>query len=122
TIPGAPVVINALGCPAGPTAGNNTTVKLTSDVVIYANVFNFEPINSFTFTSSTTARHRLWFVTPDNVVNSVPDCQPGQGSFSVKNGFAINEPIDAMLYTPCAFEGKNGFTWRGQLYAGSYSH
>jgi hypothetical protein len=26
-----------------------------------------------------------------------------------------------MLYTPCAFDGNNGFTWRGQIYAGTTS-
>ena len=26
-----------------------------------------------------------------------------------------------MLYTPCAFQGKNGFVWNGQIYAGAFS-
>ncbi|KFF59023.1 hypothetical protein JF66_14290 [Cryobacterium sp. MLB-32] len=39
----------------------------------------------------------------------------------MKNGFTITAPIEALLYTPCAFNGNNGFSWRGQLIAGNPS-
>ena len=121
TIAGAPVIIDARGCAAGPTASNNSTVKLTSDVVIFANKFDFSAVNSLQFSSSTTAVHRLWFITPDTVSDVAPTCAGTQGDFVVKNGFSINVPIQALLYTPCAFRGINGFTWRGQIIAGNYS-
>lgn len=126
TVAGKPVIINALGCAGGPTATNNTTVKLTSDVVIFAQRFEFSAVNSLVFKSSSTAAHRIWFVTPDYVSGGTPSCltapaSQNQGNFAVKNGFEIANPIDAMLYTPCAFDGQNGFTWRGQVYSGAYS-
>ncbi|WP_035880983.1 hypothetical protein, partial [Cryobacterium sp. MLB-32] len=74
------------------------------------------------FSSSTSAVHTIWFITPDLLSNAQPTCTAlTQGDFSVKNGFTINSPIDALLYTPCAFSGVNGFTWRGQIIAGNYS-
>lgn len=126
TIAGKPLILNALGCSGGPTASNNTTVKLTSDVVIFGQVFDFSSVNSLVFQSATTAAHHIWFITPDYVAGGAPSCLrspavQNQGNFSVKNGFTISDPIDAMLYTPCAFEGFNGFEWRGQLYSGEYS-
>lgn len=122
TIAGKPVIINALGCLLGPTASNNTTVRLTSDVVIFANKFDFAGVNSLVFSSSTSAVHKIWFITPDLLSNAQPTCTPlTQGNFSVKNGFTISNPLEALLYTPCAFSGANGFNWRGQLVAGNYS-
>lgn len=126
TIAGKPLILNALGCVGGPTATNNTTVKLTSDVVIFAQQFDFSSVNSLIFESATTAAHNIWFITPDYVADGAPTCQrapaaQNQDSFRVKNGFTISDPIDAMLYTPCAFEGFNGFEWRGQIYSGEYS-
>lgn len=122
TLSGKPVIINALDCPAGPTASNNTTVKLTSDVVIFANKFDFSGLNSLEFASATSALHKIWFITPDTVSDAQPTCDAlTQGDFLVKNGFSINNPIEAFLYTPCAFGGFNGFSWRGQLIAGKYS-
>jgi hypothetical protein len=123
TAPGTPVIINALGCSGGLTTTNNTTVKLTGDVVIFADIFNFDAINSLVFTSSSTAAHRLWFITPDTGVadDNLPTCAPGQGNFTVNNSFEIQKPIAALVYTPCAFDGKNGFTWNGQVYAGQTS-
>lgn len=126
TVAGKPVIINALGCVGGPTASNNTTVKLTSDVVIFAQLFKFSSVNSLAFESATTAAHRIWFVTPDYIADNAPSCQrapaaQNQGNFAVMNGFTIADPLNAMLYTPCAFEGFNGFNWRGQIYSGEYS-
>jgi hypothetical protein len=126
TIAGKPVIINALGCPGGPTATNNTTVSLTSDVVIFAQQFDFASVNSLVFDSATSAARRIWFITPDYVAGGAPTCSrapaaQNQGDFSVKNGFTISDPLDAMLYTPCAFKGFNGFEWQGQIYAGEYS-
>ncbi|MDJ0334129.1 hypothetical protein QMG83_02710 [Salinibacterium sp. G-O1] len=123
TVSGYPVIINALGCSSGLSANNNTTVSLTSDVVIFANKFDFDGVNSLVFKSASSASYRLWFITPDNgpAGDKSPTCGSGQGPFTVKNGFEVNKPISALLYTPCAFEGKNGFTWNGQIYAGKYS-
>ena len=109
-----PVIINSLTlCPLGVKASGD--VNLTNDVVIFAQKFDF--INSVRFKSSTTAQHKLWFVTPDTVANGVPTCGMPQGNFSMKNGFTIAPTIDAMLYTPCRLEAMNSFEWRGQLYA-----
>lgn len=128
TVLGNPVIINALACPNGPTASNGTTVQLTSDVVIFGEKFGWDGVNSLSFASSSTAAHRIWFITPDYTVGNTPSCDSvaapaghAQGNFTVKNGFLISAPIEAFLYTPCAFEGKNGFTWDGQLYAGQQS-
>ncbi|MEO7146376.1 MAG: hypothetical protein ABIW81_04505 [Terrimesophilobacter sp.] len=124
TVSGYPLILNALACPAGITANNNTTVSLTSDVVIFANQFDFGGVNSLVFKSSSSASYRLWFITPDNgpAGDNSPTCGPTQGNFTVKNTFEVRAPISALLYTPCAFDGKNGFTWNGQIYAGQYSY
>jgi len=136
--PAQPVILNALGCvpnaasPPGATnsgvySENNQTVSLTSDVVIFANRFNFD-FNAVKFVSSTSALHRLWFITPDYGADSVPTCPVSavtphfQGDFTVGNNFEIGTNISALLYTPCAFNGVNGFEWRGQIYSGNYSH
>ncbi|TFD50759.1 hypothetical protein E3T46_10575 [Cryobacterium sp. Hh11] len=122
TSAGKPVIINALDCALGPTASHNTTVTLTSDVVIFANKFDFSGVNALQFSSSTSAVHKIWFITPDQLSNEQPTCTaPTQGNFTVKNGFSINSPVEALLYTPCAFDGANGFSWRGQVIAGNYS-
>ncbi|HEU0205765.1 MAG TPA: polymer-forming cytoskeletal protein [Pseudolysinimonas sp.] len=118
---GKPTIINALGCTNGIQVSNNTTFKLTSDVVIFAPVYNWGSINQLNFASSDTTAHRLWLMTPDNLTDAKPTCGSGEGDFAINNSFQIQAPISAMLYTPCAFNGKNGFVWRGQIYAGSYS-
>jgi hypothetical protein len=118
---GTPTIINALGCPNGIQVSNNTTFKLTSDVAIFAPVYNWGSINQLNFASSDTTEHRLWLMTPDNLTDAKPTCTSDEGAFAINNSFQIQSPIDAMLYTPCAFNGKNGFIWRGQIYAGSYS-
>ena len=132
--PGKSVIINMLACPGGPSASNNTSISLTSDVVIFAQQFNWASVNSLSFGSSNTSVHRLWFITPDYVSDLVPTCNRAaaapstQGDFAVKNSYAASEVfsttnlVQAMLYTPCAFVGKNGFTWNGQIYAGDYSY
>ena len=111
---GKPIIINALAlCPLGVTAVG--TVKLSSDVVIFANKFTF--VNNVNFASATTARHKLWFITPDLVADQLPTCGVLQGDFLMKNSLTIASAIDAMTYTPCRFNAMNNFEWRGQLYA-----
>lgn len=121
------------GYTGGPATGNNTSISLTSDVVIFANQFDFSNVNSLSFSSSNSSLHRLWLITPDNVKDNTPTCNrtapaPGtQGDFNVKNNLsatdviATTNAIQAMIYTPCAFLAKNGFTWNGQIYAGQPS-
>ncbi|WP_346233197.1 hypothetical protein [Parafrigoribacterium mesophilum] len=136
TMLGQPVILNMLACPGGPTAlTQNPTVTLTSDVVIFANAFLWPSINGITFKSSSAAAYRLWLITPDdgpagdnkptcnNPANSYYDpSKPIQDTFSTKNNITIQTPIMAMAYTPCSFDGKNGFTWNGQIYAGELSY
>lgn len=134
TSPGKAVIINMLGCPGGPGAGSNTSISLTSDVVIFANQFDFSAVNSLAFSSTSSSVHRLWFITPDFVSDQQPTCNrtaaspDTQGDFNVKNNLstsgviATTTTIQAMLYTPCAFLAKNGFTWNGQIYAGGVSY
>lgn len=127
TILGKPIIFNALACAFGPTVTNNTTVKLTSDVVIFAERFQWD-VNSLRFESATAAQHSVWFITPDYLPGNTPSCQrtlpsPNtQGNFKVDNGFSINAKISAFMYTPCAFDGNNGFTWHGQIYSGEFSN
>jgi Tfp pilus assembly protein PilX len=120
TITGKPLIINALGCSGGISAGNNVNVRLSSDVVIFSN--SFTGGNAGSFTSTSTAVRRLWFITPDYVADGAPTCGPGQGDFEVNNKLTITAPVQAFLYTPCAFDAKNTFTWNGQLYAGQPSN
>ncbi len=112
---GKPVIINALGtCSTGVTASGN--VNLTSDTVIFASRFNFAQFG-VTWKSSNTQQRKLWFITPDNTANNMPDCG-GQGNFEMKNNFVIDKNyVSAMVYTPCEFDAKNNFEWRGQIYA-----
>jgi hypothetical protein len=104
-------------------------------VVIFANQFNFTTVNGLQFTSSSSAVHRLWFITPDNVADHQPTCNRApastdpahQDDFNVKNTLTASDVIQttnavqAMLYTPCALITKNNLTWNGQIYTGSYS-
>jgi hypothetical protein len=134
TSPGKAVIINMLGCPGGPGAGQNTSISLTSDVVIFANQFNFSSVNSLAFGSASSSVHRLWLITPDFVSDQQPTCNrtaaspDTQGDFNVKNNLSASDviattnTIQAMLYTPCSFLAKNGFTWNGQIYAGGVSY
>lgn len=109
-----PVIINALDlCPLGVKASGD--VNLTNDLVVFGQSFDFT--SQVRFKSSTTATHKLWFITPDTVANHLPTCGLLQGNFMMKNGFVIDSTIAAMLYTPCRFEAINNFEWRGQLYA-----
>jgi Tfp pilus assembly protein PilX len=132
---GKPVILDMRACVGGPTAGNNTTVSLTSDVVIFANQFDFSSTNSLTFTSSSSAIHRLWFITPDNTNDHQPTCNrtppatdaTHQDDFNAKNSLSASDvisttnAIQAMLYTPCALISKNNLTWNGQIYTGNYT-
>jgi hypothetical protein len=132
---GKPVILDMRACVGGPIAYNNTTVSLTSDVVIFANQFDFSSTNSLTFTSSSSAIHRLWFITPDNTNDHQPTCNrtppatdaTHQDDFNAKNSLSASDvisttnAIQAMLYTPCALISKNNLTWNGQLYTGNYT-
>ena len=122
---GGSLILNALGCAGGLTINQNTNVKLTSDLVIFANKFDWPSNNSLSFTSSSTAGHRLWLIIPDNgpAGDNAPTCNlVTQGNFDIKNKLEIKSPISAMLYTPCGFSAKNTFTWNGQIYAGGPSY
>ncbi len=124
TVPGYPMILDALGCADGLTLNQNTVIKMTSDIVIFANKFDFPQNNGLTFQSSSTAAHRLWLITPDNgpAGDKAPTCDPvTQGLFDIKNTFEIKKPIAAMLYTPCGFSAKNTFVFNGQIYAGGES-
>lgn len=130
---GKPLIVDMRSCPGGPLASNNTSIALTSDVVIFAQQFNFSGVNSLSFSSSNSAVHRLWFITPDTVPDGHPTCNrtapapDTQGDFQEKNNlsasdvFATTNTVQAMLYTPCAMIAKNNLTWNGQLYTGAYS-
>lgn len=132
---GSPMIVDMRACVGGPKSGNNTTVSLTSDVAIFANQFDFSSVNGLQFTSSSSAVHRLWFITPDNVADHQPTCNRApaatdpahQDDFNAKNNLVASDVIQttnavqAMLYTPCALITKNNLTWNGQLYTGSYS-
>lgn len=108
-----PVIINSIpACPLG--IGATGTVNITNDVVIFAQKFTFN--NNVTFKSSTSTPHKVWFITPDNVADNLPTCQASQGPFSMNNSFDLAPTISAMVYTPCFFDAKNAFNWRGQLY------
>ena len=114
-----PVIFNALNCAGVSDTGD---VTLSNDLVIVAKKFNFT--NSLDFKSSDPAvAHNVWFITPDLApTDGVATCSSGQGPFTIGNNLNINAPISAMLYTPCAIDTGNGFTWRGQMYAGTISN
>ncbi len=120
TISGKPVILDARSCSNGVEAGNNDNVILTSDVVIFANKFTGN--NAGSYTSSSTAVRKLWFITPDPVpTDGKPSCVSPAGDFVVKNKLEIKAPVQAFLYSPCKFDAMNTFTWNGQLYTGEYS-
>jgi hypothetical protein len=113
----APVIINAMACASGLTASGS--LSLPNDLVVFAPEFDLSNSNNLTIKSSdTTEPRRLWFITPDITRTSPPTCDYSrQGDFTIKNGFAIDDTVSAMLYTPCQFNAKNTFTWNGQMYA-----
>ncbi|TFC04616.1 hypothetical protein [Cryobacterium mannosilyticum] len=113
-----PIIFNALNCGGVSDSGD---VTLSNDLVVVAKKFTFA--NSMNFRSSTAAVHRVWFITPDLVpAGNTATCSPGQGNFTIGNNLQIDAPIIAMLYTPCGISTGNGFTWRGQMYAGTISN
>ncbi len=124
---GSGLILNMLGCATGPIVGQNQTFSLTSDVVIFANQFDFSSVNGLTFQSKDSSVHKLWFVTPDTVKDSQPTCGVNQGPFNTKNNLSAGNvivttnAIQAMIYTPCAFLAANGFVLNGQIYAGQLS-
>jgi hypothetical protein len=117
-----PVIFNALACGGASSPTTGTVVTLSNDLVVVAKQFNFN--NSLDFRSSGTEPHRVWFITPDLTPtgNTATCARPAQGDFTIGQQFKIVEPITAMLYTPCAIHTGNGFTWRGQIYAGAISN
>lgn len=112
---GKPIIINALGttCPGGVTATG--TVQFASDTVVFAHAFDF--FYGVNWHSTNTDQRKVWFITPDTTANRMPDCA-GQGNFEMRNNFMIDlDHVSAMVYTPCQFDAKNNFEWRGQIYA-----
>jgi hypothetical protein len=117
-LPGTPIILDGRGCTSGVTvAGQNTTVYLSSDAVIYANQWGITNYNGTTFKSTTSDTHKLWLITPDTGTAGSPSCPSSADDFVINNNFVIDPTVTAMLYTPCAFVAKNGFSWRGQIYA-----
>ncbi|TFC91455.1 hypothetical protein [Cryobacterium sp. TMT4-31] len=114
-----PVIFNALNCAGVSDSGD---VTLYNDLVVVAHKFDFA--NSLNFRSSNPAvPHRVWFITPDLVpAGNTATCSANQGDFDIGNNLQIDSPITAMLYTPCSIRTGNGFTWRGQMYAGTISN
>ncbi|MDJ0325037.1 hypothetical protein QMG61_14825 [Cryobacterium sp. PH31-AA6] len=115
----SPVIFNALNCAGVSDSGD---VTLYNDLVVVAKKFDFG--NSLDFVSSNPAiARRVWFITPDLApADGVATCSPGQGAFTIGNQLNVVAPVSVMLYTPCAISTGNGFTWRGQMYAGTISN
>ncbi|WP_111719436.1 pilus assembly PilX N-terminal domain-containing protein [Homoserinimonas sp. OAct 916] len=110
---GKSIVIDAMNC-TGVKAPKNTAISLASDTVIFAKSFAFDN----PFNSTTSATHRLWFITPDNFPDNQPTCPADYGSFGVgdENQFKLDVKINAFLYSPCYYSSKNNATWNGQMY------
>jgi hypothetical protein len=117
----ASVIIDANSCAGGVTAPD--TVTLPTDVAIYAPIYDLSRSNNLLITSSSSAQPRkLWFITPDITNTNPPSCGGAQGNFTINNKFTIDPSVSAMLYTPCKFDAKNTFNWRGQIYANGSSN
>lgn len=111
-----PTVIDARAC------GNLSmyTVinpKLNSDLVIIVNGFSG---GSNVWSSQSGQPHRLWIVTPDLVDDDKPgssSCPSGSTGIVFSQGFKVESPLSASVYTPCAVENSST-SWVGQMYAG----
>ena len=108
-----PVIFNALACAGVSGIGD---VTLQNDLVVVAKKFTFS--NTLDFRSS-SGPFRIWFITPDLLLSDNQPTCGGQGAFTVGNKLTISASVVAMLYTPCGIDSGNGFTWTGQMYAGT---
>ena len=120
TEPGAPLVLNALGCANGLAISQNTTVQLTGDLVIFANKLNFPAMNALTFASADGSPRLLHLITPDlgAANDGTPTCDPAAQSSLALSNLRISGPIKTLIYTPCGLTTSGQFSMAGKIYAG----
>ncbi|RYV52875.1 hypothetical protein [Pengzhenrongella frigida] len=122
--PSVPTVFDTRPC-AQTKFSNGFSLKLRSDLVIFAN--DFYATGNFSVTSADGLPHQLWIIVPD------PDLSPSggdgecgktvggnkSGNIKYDSGSNITAPITVFMYTPCKLETNNSTAFYGQLYGGN---
>jgi len=102
-------------CPGGLTFGSGAASwSMKTDIAF---IVTSAKLQALTVDSSNAAQtRRLWFITPDaNLTNHVPDCPAGSAASDINSTFALNAPVQALLYTACGV-ASSASSWRGQIY------
>ncbi len=109
----SPIILDTRVCGAITNLGNyNLTLK--SDAVIISNGLS---VSGNDIESSDLTDKRLWFITPDAVIDRQPTC-PSGSSVTIASHVTVGPHVGALLYTPCTIRNL-GDVWRGQMYASS---
>lgn len=106
-----PTVIDARACGGIDFSQSGAlNLNLKTDIAFIAKKFD---IGKLTANSNNTTQRKLWFIVPDTIANSVPDCS--NGAIDIKNYTNIGTTVAALAYTPCLIS-NSAATWSGQMY------
>ncbi|MDM7853407.1 hypothetical protein [Cellulomonas alba] len=96
--------------------GPNVTVKLRSDLVIFAN--SFVGTNSWTVLSADGQAHKLWIIVPDadGTLNGTSTCASPSGNISLAADSKLATPVTTFFYSPCDVNISNTVDFYGQIY------
>ncbi|TFD34760.1 hypothetical protein E3T37_16500 [Cryobacterium sp. TMT2-10] len=108
-----PIIVDTRVC-GGSTDFSSINLQLKSNMVLIANGFKFQNND---IQSSSIAEKRLWVITPDSLVDSLPTCTSASAS-SIGTQVVVGPHVSALVYTPCDIDNKADI-WRGQIYARS---
>ncbi len=114
--PSVPTVFDTFSC-SQTQFTNGVTLKLRSDLVIFAK--SFYSTGNFRVTSADGQPHKLWIIVPDQVANGIAQCTGGIGDIKGDSGSLAVAPITIFMYTPCTIDTNNDTNLSGQLYGGT---
>jgi len=110
---GSKGVIDGRGCTSALSLGSYQKLTLTNDLVIISNSFSLGGSAGF----ASSAAHKLWLITPDDISNAKPDC-PAGSTFKIEGSFVFPSNVSTMLYSPCKITLASGIKVWGQVFAG----
>lgn len=99
---------------------SSTDLNLYNDLVIFADG-GFQASQQVNMNSADGAQHLLYWIVPADttVTCASPSSTTWQpGDIYTGNKFAVNSPVQMMMYTPCNADIQNHSDQFGQIYAG----